>query len=151
MFGRKKLLARIEALEEQVRRLENMHANVMLGRSWDRPFDVHRGAFWETNDGRIGFYRDRQLTAREVQYQTRHPHPKQVDYRCLTNVPKTAVDTDRIPNVTFDELARFVLDGTPIERKTKEEVVYQTFYSPNETSESVETRLGNISVVERTD
>lgn len=119
MFGRKKLLARIEALEEQVRRLENMHANVMLGRSWDRPFDVHRGAFWETNDGRIGFYRDRQLTAREVQYQTRHPHPKQVDYRCLTNVPKTAVDTDRIPNVTFDELARLVIDGTPIKRQEK--------------------------------
>lgn len=151
MFGRKKLLARIEALETQVKRLENMHANVTLVRSWESPFGVHRGAAWETADGRIGFYGDRQLTGREVQYQTRHPQPRQVDYRCLTNVPKKTVDTDRIPRVSFEELARFVLDGTPIERKTKEEVVYQTSYAPNETSEFVETKLGNISIVERTD
>ena len=151
MFGRKKLLARIEALEAQARRLENMHANVLLGRNWECPFDMRRGALWETTDGRIGFYGDRQLTAREVQYQSRHPQPKQVDYSRITNVPKNAVDTDRISEVTFDELARFVLDGTPIERKTKEEVIYQTSYSPNETSEFVETRLGNISVIERTD
>ena len=148
---KREMQKQIADLTERLVKLENMHANVMLGRSWECPFDVRRGALWKTDDGRIGFYGDRQLTAREVQYQTRHPHPKQVDYRCLTNVPKTAVDTDRIPKVTFDELARFVLDGTPIERKTREEVVYQTSYSPNETSESVETKLGNISVVERTD
>jgi hypothetical protein len=151
MASKKQLEKRIADLEEQVKRLENMHANVMLGRSWECPFDVRRGALWETNDGRIGFYRDRQLTAREVQYQTRHPQPKQVDYRCLTNVPKKTVNTDRIPKVSLEELARFVLDGTPIERKTKEEVIYQTSYSPNETSESVETKLGSISVIERTD
>ena len=148
---KREMRKQIADLTERLVKLENMHANVMLGRSWECPFDVRRGALWETHDGRIGFYRDRQLTAREVQYQTRHPHPKQVDYRCLTNVPKTAVDTDRISGVTLGELARFVLDGTAIERKTKEEVVYQTSYSPNETSEFVETRLGNISVVERTD
>ena len=148
---KREMRKQIADLTERLVKLENMHANVMLGRSWECPFDVRRGALWETDDGRIGFYRDRQLTAREVQYQTRHPHPKQVDYRCLTNVPKTAVDTDRIPNVTLAELARFVLDGTPIERKTKEEVVYQTSYSPNETSEFVKTKLGNISVIERND
>ena len=148
---KREMRKQIADLTERLTKLENMHANVVLSRSWECPFDVSRGALWETDDGRIGFYRDRQLTAREVQYQTRHPHPKQVDYRCLTNVPKTAVDTDRIPGVTFDELARFVLDGTPIERKTKEEVVYQTSYSPNETSEFVETKLGNISVIERND
>lgn len=119
MFGRKQLLARIEALEAQVKRLENMHANVVLGCSWERPFEVHRGAAWETNDGRIGFYGDRQLTAREVQYQSRHPHPKQVDYRCLTNVPPATVETDRISKVTFGELARLVIDGTPIRREEK--------------------------------
>lgn len=68
MFGRKKLLKRIEALEAQVRRLENMHANVILDCSWERPFGVRRGAAWETDDGKIGFYGDRQLTAREVQF-----------------------------------------------------------------------------------
>jgi hypothetical protein len=119
MFGRKKLLARIEALEAQVRRLENMHANVTLGRSWLRPLDVHRGAAWETDDGRVGFYGSRQLTAREVQYQTCHPQPKQVDYKCLTNVPASTVETDRIPKVSFEELARLVIDGKPIRREEK--------------------------------
>lgn len=119
MFGRKKLLARIEALEAQVRRLENMHANVVLGRNWESPSDMCRGLLWETADGRIGFYGDRQLTAREVQYQSCHPQPKQVDYRCLTNVPTSTVDTNRIPKVTLGELARLVIDGAPIRREEK--------------------------------
>jgi hypothetical protein len=110
MFERKKLLARIEALEAQVRRLENMHANVTLGSNWEHLFDAHHGAFWETNDGRIGFYGDRQLTAREVQYQSRHPQP---------NVSPATVDTDRVSKVTLDELARLVIDGTPIRREEK--------------------------------
>ena len=118
MFGRKKLLARIEVLEEQVKRLENMHANVVLGRNWEG-LNIHRGAAWETNDGRVGFYRDRQLTAREVQFQTCHPWPKHVDYRCLTNVPASTVDTDRVSKVTLGELARLVIDGTPIRREEK--------------------------------
>ena len=148
---KREMRKQIADLTERLTKLENMHANVMLSRNWECPFDVRRGAAWETVDRRIGFYGDRQLTAREVQYQSRHPQPRQVDYRCITNVPKKTVDTDRIPKVSFEELARFVLDGTPIERKTKEEVIYQTSYSPNETSEFVETKLGNISVIERTD
>lgn len=119
MFGRKKLLARIEALEAQVKRLENMHADVTLGRSWERPYAVQRGALWETDDGRIGFYGSRQLTAREVLFQSRHPQPKQVDYRCLTNVPPATVETDRISKVAFGELARLMIDGTPIRREEK--------------------------------
>ena len=119
MFGRKKLLARIEVLENRLQRLENMHANVILGHSWERPFDARRGALWETADGRIGFYGDRQLTAREVQYQSRHPQPKQVDYRCITNVPASTVETDRVPKVTLEELARLVIDGEPIRREEK--------------------------------
>jgi hypothetical protein len=119
MFGRKKLLARIEALEAQVRRLENMHANIMLGCGWERPFNTHRGAAWETDDGKIGFYGDRQLTAREVQFQTLHPWPKKVDYRCITNVPSATVDTDRVSKVSLEELARLVIDGTPIRREEK--------------------------------
>ena len=119
MFGRKKMRKRIEMLESQVRRLENMHADTMLCRSWERPFDMHRGVLWETDDGRIGFYGDRQLTAREVQFQSRHPQPKQVDYRRITNVPPTTVDTDRVSKVTLGELARLVIDGTPIRREEK--------------------------------
>ena len=119
MFGRKKMRKRIEALEAQVRRLENMHATTMLGRSWECPYDMHRGAAWESPDGKIGFYGERQLSAREVQYQTRHPQPKQVDYRCITNVPASTVDTDRIPKVTLRELARLVIDGEPIRREEK--------------------------------
>lgn len=119
MFGRKKLLKRIEMLEEQVRCLENMHANVMVSPSWKLPSNIHRGAAWEVDDGRIGFYGDRQLTAREVQFQPRHPQPKQVDYKRITNVPVSAVDTDRIPKVTLGELARLVIDGTPIKRQEK--------------------------------
>lgn len=119
MFGRKKLLKRIEELEAQVRRLENMHARVMLNCSWERSFDMHRGAAWETDDGMIGFYGSRQLTAREIQFQACHPQPKQVDYRRITNVPASTVDTDRIPKVTLGELARLVIDGTPIKRQEK--------------------------------
>ena len=119
MFGRKKLLARIEVLENRLRKLENMHANVILGRNWECPSVVHRGAAWEAADGRIGFYGDRQLTAREVQFQSRHPHPKQVDYRCITNVPTSTVETDRIPKVSLEELARLVIDGKPIRREEK--------------------------------
>ena len=37
MFGKKKLLARIEALEAQVRRLENMHATILPGDDWEVP------------------------------------------------------------------------------------------------------------------
>lgn len=119
MFGKKKLLARIEELETQVRRLENMHASVRLCPSWELPSYMHRGAAWETDDGKIGFYGNRQLTAGEVQFQPRHPQPTQVDYRRITNVPPTTVDTDRVSKVTLGELARLVIDGTPIKRQEK--------------------------------
>ena len=150
MFGRKKLLARIEALEAQVRRLENMHATIHFTEDWERAslFGLYMKYTWL---GTKGNYGDRPLTWEELKDRYEHPQPAQVDYSRITNVPKNTVNTDRIPNVTLDELARFMLDGTPIERKTKEEVVYQTSYSPNETSEFVETKLGNISVIERND
>lgn len=145
MFGRKKLLKRIKMLEEQVRRLENMHANIKLGCSWDRPSDMrfgieHRGADWETEDGRIGFYGNRQLTAREVQFQSRHPQPRRVDYRCITNVPPATADTDRVSKVTLGELARLVIDGTPIKRQEKA--------SAKRISEYTEDSTTTITIVE---
>ena len=119
MFGRKKLLARIEALEAQVRRLENMHATIRRGYCWEMPSFIQFGKDWEDNYKRVGYYNNRQLTGAEVELQPFHPQPKQIDYRCLTNVPATTVNTDRISKVTFEELARLVIDGTPIKREEK--------------------------------
>ena len=151
MASKKQMEKRIADLEAQVRRLENMHATILPKDSWEMPSFMRGGSDWEDRRLRRGYYNGRQLTSGEIALQPYHPQPKQVDYSRITNIPKKTVSTDRIPNVTLDELARFVLDGTPIERKTKEEVVYQTSYSPNETSEFVETKLGNISVIERND
>lgn len=119
MFGKKKLLARIEELEAQVRRLENMHATIRHGYDWEMPTFIHFGRHWEDKYKRIGYYNGRQLTGAEVELQPHHPQPKQVDYKCITNVPTSAVDTDRIPKVTLGELARLVIDGTPIKREKK--------------------------------
>lgn len=148
---KREMRKQIADLTERLIKLENMHAETRKADSWkDLGFTpaARREFVW---CGMEGSYHGRQLTARELMDRYRHPQPEQVDYSRITNVPKNTANTDRIPKVTFDELARFVLDGTPIERKRKEEVVYQTSYSPNETSEFVKTRLGNISVVERTD
>lgn len=149
MASKKQLEERIKRLEEQVRKLENMHATIRPTNGWERvnPLSDKRYSWL----GMEGTYCGRSLTWEEIKDRHEHPQPKRVDYHRITNVPKNTVNTDRIPNVTLDELARFVLDGTPIERKTKEEVVYQTSYAPNKTSESVETKLGNISLIERND
>lgn len=119
MFGRKKLLARIESLEAQVRRLENMHATTIKPLSWETTRDFHTGLAWEDPHGRIGYYGNRQLTGRELTLLPRHPQPAQVDFRRITNVPPTEVNTDRVSKVTLDELARLVIDGTPIRREEK--------------------------------
>ena len=119
MFGRKKLLARIEALEAQVRRLENMHATILPRDDWEMPTFIHFGRNWEDNYKRVGYYNSRQLSGAEVELQPYHPQPKQVDYKRITNVPTSAVDTDRIPKVTLGELARLVIDGEPIRREEK--------------------------------
>ena len=119
MFGRKKLLARIEVLEAQVRRLENMHATILPRDNWEMPTFIHLGRDWEDKYKRVGYYNGRQLNGAEIELQPIHPQPKQVDYKRITNVPTSAVDTDRIPKVTLGELARLVIDGTPIKRQEK--------------------------------
>ena len=119
MFGRKKVLARIEALEAQVKRLENMHATILPRDDWELPTFIHLGRDWEDKYKRVGYYNGRQLTGAEVELQPHHPQPKQVDSKRITNVPTSAGDTDRIPKVTLRELARLVIDGTPIKRQEK--------------------------------
>ena len=109
MFGRKKLLARIEALEAQVRYLENMHATIRPAITWETPV-IHLDRDWKGKLERVGRYNGRQLTEAEVKFQPSHPQSKQ-----------TTVETDRISKVTLEELARLVIDGKPIRRE--EEVV----------------------------
>lgn len=117
MFGRKKLRKRIEQLEAQVRRLENMHATTIKPPSWEITRDLHTGLLWEDGYGRIGYYGDRQLTGHELSHMPRHPQPAQVDFRRITNVPPIEVNTDRVSKVTFEELARLVVDHKPIRRE----------------------------------
>lgn len=147
---KREMRKQIADLTERLVKLENMHAEI--GKVDDSPWGFTSAARREfVWCGMEGSYCGRRLTARELSDRYGHPQPVQVDYSRITKVPKNTVNTNRIPKVTLEELARFVLDGTPIERKTKEEVIYQTSYSPNETSEFVKTKLGNISVIERTD
>jgi hypothetical protein len=119
MFGRKKMLARIEALEAQVRRLENMHATIRCGYNLELPSFIQYGRDWRDKHKRVGYYNGRQLTGAEIELQPFHPWPKQVDYRSITNVPASTVETDRISKVSLEELARLVIDGTPIRREEK--------------------------------
>ena len=117
MFGRKKLLARIKALEDRLTDLENMHAREYDMTSWEKPcITIHRGLDWQNDFGKVRVYRDRQLTYEEF---CEHPQPKQVDYKRITNVPSTTAHTERIGCITFEELARLVIDHTPIKRQEK--------------------------------
>ena len=148
MFGRKKLLARIEHLEAQVRRLENMHATILPKDSWEMPGFIRFGAMWE-NGKQVGYYNGRQLNSAEIELQPIHPQPKQVDYKRITNVPAIAANTENINGVTMEELARYVLDGTPITRKTQEPVTYVTEHGPESITSKVCTRLGDITMIEK--
>ena len=105
MFGRKKLLERIERLEAQVRYLENMHATIRPAITWETPV-IHLDRDWKDKLERVGRYNGRQLTEAEVKFQPSHPQFKQ-----------TTVETDRISKVTLEELARLVIDGKPIRRE----------------------------------
>ena len=134
MFGKKKMLERIKQLEAQVRRLENMHATILHGRDRELPSFIQRGCRWEDNHRRVGYYNGRQLTSAEIELQPFHPRPKQVDYRCITNVPASTVETDRIPKVSLEELARLIIDGTPILREEKITAKRISKYTENTTT-----------------
>lgn len=114
MFGRKKLLERIDALEAQVRRLENMHANFAEYNSWEAPGYIKLSQSWL---GKVGWYYGRQLEKEELERLPFHPQPLRVDYNRLTNVPRVTADTVRVKDVSLEELARLVIDHTPIQRE----------------------------------
>ena len=106
MPSKKELMERIVQLEAQVRRLENMHARIVPANSWQStrfaapdPFENY------IHDGTEGTYCGRQLTAAELKARYEHPLTKE----------RTAW-TRRVSGVTHEELAQYVLDGTPIKR-----------------------------------
>lgn len=106
MVTKKQLMERIIQLEVQVRCLENMHARIVPANSWQStrfaapdPFENY------IHDGKEGRYCGRQLTAAELKARQEHPLTKE----------RTAW-TRRVSGVTHEELAQYVLDGTPIKR-----------------------------------
>lgn len=108
---KREMRKQIADLTERLVKLENMHAKIeeVDDFPWGFTPAARREFVW---CGMEGSYCGRRLTARELSDRYGHPQPVQVDYSRITNVPKNMANTDRIPNVTFDELARFVLDGT---------------------------------------
>lgn len=139
MPSKKELLERIEELETAIRRLENMHARVIPATSWEcsRMFgglsllDQEKYVY----DGKEASYCGRQLTATEIKMRPEHPLTKE----------RTAW-TKKVSGVTHEELAQFVLDGTPIKREKRGEVVYTTTYTPGTKTKSVKTEIGDISI-----
>ena len=83
-----------------------MHARIVPANSWQStrfaapdPFENY------IHDGKEGRYCGRQLTAAELKARYEHPLTKE----------RTAW-TRRVSGVTHEELAQYVLDGTPIKR-----------------------------------
>ena len=106
MVSKKELMARIVQLEAQVRRLENMHARIVPANSWQSTrFAASEPLESYTYDSKEGTYCGRQLTTAELKARYEHPLTKE----------RTAW-TRRVSGVTHEELAQYVLDGTPIKR-----------------------------------
>lgn len=137
MFGKKKLMARIAELEDRITKLENMHARVVPVHSWHSLFGYDSEY---TYDNKQATYCGRRLTASEIEGICEHP---QIKVR--------GAWTKNVPGVTHEELARYVLDGTPIKRAKEKAVTYVTTYSPGEKTQSVKTDIGDISITEGID
>jgi uncharacterized protein YhaN len=135
----KELEQKVAALEKQIRCLENMHARIVPVHSWQStvvflerdPFETY---VWE---GQEGSYCGRPLTAAELRTRAEHPLTKE-----------RAAWTSKVSGVTHEELAQYVLDGKPIERKQEAKVVYTATYTQDTTTKSVKTDIGNISITE---
>lgn len=137
MPSKKELMERIVELEARLRKLENMHARIIPADSWEStrsmlcadPFERY------VHNGMEGTYCGRQLTAAELKCRYEHPLVKE-----------RGAWTKKVSGVTHEELAQFVLDGKPIERKQEGKVVYTTTYAPGTKTQSVKTDIGDISI-----
>ena len=138
---KREMRKQIADLTERLTKLENMHARIEEVDNF--PWEFTPMAIKErTYCHKIGSYDNRPLTAREVQSVICNPHPQ---------TRERTASTKNINNITFNELAKFVIDGTPIQRKYSKPTMYESTYTPDSVTKSVETDLGDITITERTD
>jgi hypothetical protein len=134
----RELEAKVEALTQRLTYLENMHAffeHVNNSRWAFSPL----ARFEYTYHGMTGRYNDRDLTAHEVQEAMDNPHPYTRERTAQTN---------KIIDVTLQELAQYVIDKKPIKREHHKSDRYETVYDADGITRSVETELGNIAIKE---
>ena len=138
---KREMRKQIADLTERLVKLENMHARIEEVDNF--PWGFTPMAIKErTYCHKIGSYDNRSLTAREVQSVICNPHPQ---------TRERTASTKNINNITFSELAKFVIDGTPIKRECSKSATYKSIYTPESITKSVKTDLGNITITERTD
>lgn len=134
----RELEEKIEALTQRLTYLENMHA----------VFEHVDDSCWAftplakldyVSHGMAGRYGCRDLTAREVQAAMGNPHPYTREHTARTN---------KIVDVTLQELAQYVIDKKPIKRERRRSDKYETVYGADGITRSVETGLGNITIKE---
>jgi hypothetical protein len=131
----------IADLTERLVKLENMHARIV--EVDDFPWGYTPMAIKErTYCHKMGYYNERSLMAREVQSVICNPHPQTREH---------TASTKNINNITFSELAKFVIDGTPINREYSKPITYKSTYTPESTTKSVKTDLGDITITEGID
>lgn len=138
---KREMRKQIADLTERLVKLENMHARIEEVDNF--PWGFTPMAIKErTYCHKIGSYDNRPLTAREVQSVICNPHPQ---------TRERTVSTKNINNITLSELAKFVIDGIPIKRKYSKPTMYESTYTPDSVTKSVETDLGDITITERVD
>jgi hypothetical protein len=138
---KREMQKQIADLTERLVKLENMHAKIEEVDNF--PWGFTPMAIKErTYCHKIGSYDNRDLTAREVQSVVCNPHPQ---------TRERTASTKSINNITFSELAKFVIDGTPINREYSKPTTYKSIYTPEATTKSVKTDLGNITITEGID
>ena len=132
------LEAKVEELTKRLTYLENMHA----------VFKHESDSFWSLSPlvrfeyvyhDTVGKYNDRDLTAHEIQEAMNNPHPYTREHTAQTN---------KVTDVTFQELAQYVIDKKPIKREHHKSDTYKTVCGVDEITRSVETGLGNITIKE---
>lgn len=143
MASKKQMQAQIEALTARLTYLENMHARLENVREFPWSYTPLAERERErTYEGKIGHYNGRDLTRSEVREVIGCPHPQTRE--------RTAT-TSKLDHVTLQELAKFVIDKTPIKRVHYKSDRYEVLHDPDSITKSVETDLGNIKITEGTD
>jgi hypothetical protein len=82
----------------------------------------------------MAYYNGRRLTKEEIKNLPDHPK----------NIESVKTWTERVSDVTFGELARYVLDGAPIRREGKVSAIGKVTLYPDKTITEVHTKLGDI-------